>query len=55
LVVQAADDGLIVLREASMYGGTPDRPNIGVWLSPPPIAAEHLRSERQSLWKRLGS
>ncbi|MDR7111428.1 hypothetical protein J2X03_001292 [Microbacterium trichothecenolyticum] len=40
LVVQAADDGLIVLREASLYGGTPDRPNIGVWLSPPPMSSD---------------
>ncbi|NYE19607.1 hypothetical protein [Microbacterium immunditiarum] len=38
LVIQEADDGLIVLREASLYGGTLDRPNIGVWLSPPALS-----------------
>ena len=38
LVIQAADDGLLVFRQAALYGGTPDRPNIGVWLSPPPTS-----------------
>ena len=38
MVIQAADDGLIVLREAALYGGSPDKPNIGVWLSSVPLS-----------------
>lgn len=33
LVRQANDDGLLVFLNATMYGGTVEKPNIGVWLS----------------------
>ena len=53
LVVQAADDGLLVFRQAALYGGTPERPNIGVWLSPPPTSQDSrdysdFRAERDA-------
>lgn len=53
LVVQAADDGLLVFRQASLYGGTSERPNIGVWLSPPPTSEDSrdyadFRAERDA-------
>lgn len=33
LVRQANEDGLLVFLNATMYGGTVEKPNIGVWLS----------------------
>jgi hypothetical protein len=33
LVRQANDDGLLVFLNATMYGGTAEKPNVGIWLS----------------------
>lgn len=38
LVKKAADDALLVFRNAMLFGGTAEKPNIGVWLVPPNLA-----------------
>lgn len=50
LVRQANDDGILVFRNAAMYGGTSEKPNIGIWLSASAVAADakdfEVRQER---------